>query len=96
MLSLYPWSNLGNLDFDGQFTGYPDNFVASGLLKTDMGRMVMDLSFKPDSILGVDFNGRLRTSNFKLGEFLENAENLAQLDMDVMTDGSLYRGQIQH
>jgi hypothetical protein len=91
----YPWGNLGKLDFTGQFTGYPDNFVASGLLNTDMGRMVMDLSFKPDSILGVDFNGHLRTRNFKLGEFLDQEEILEQLDMDVFTDGSIYDGQIQ-
>jgi len=93
--ALYPWDNLGNLDFKGQFTGYADNFVATGLLGTDMGRMIMDLSFKPDSIHGIYFNGRLRTGNFKLGEFLNQEENLAQLDMDVFTDGSLYRGQIQ-
>ena len=53
--SPYPWNNLGHLDFNGQFTGYPDNFVANGLLETDMGRMIMDLSFKPDSVRGVDF-----------------------------------------
>ncbi len=91
----FPWSNLGRLDFTGQFTGYPDDFVATGLLKTDMGRMIMDLSFKPDSILGVDFNGRLRTSNFRLGEFLAQEDKLEQLDMDVMTSGSLYQGNIQ-
>lgn len=91
----YPWNNLGKLDFNGQFTGYPDDFVATGLLRTDMGRMVMDLSFKPDTIVGVDFNGRLRTSNFRLGAFLEQEATLKQLDMDVITNGSLYRGQIQ-
>ncbi len=93
--ALYPWINLGNLDFNGQFTGYFDNFVAAGLLETDMGRIVMDLSFKPDSISGVDLNGRIRTSNFRLGEFLNQEETLEQLDMDVFIDGSLYRGKVE-
>ncbi|MCK5138171.1 MAG: translocation/assembly module TamB domain-containing protein [Bacteroidales bacterium] len=92
---LYPWTNLGNLDFNGHFTGYPDNFVASGLLSSDLGKMIMDLSFKPDSIHGVDFNGRLKTNDFRLGEFLDQENYLAQLDMNIFTDGNLYRGQIQ-
>ncbi len=92
---LYPWTNLGNMDFKGNFTGYPDHFVASGLLSTDLGRMVMDLSFRPDSIHGVDFNGQLKTRNFRLGKFLDLENYLARLDMNVFVDGSLYRGQIQ-
>ncbi|MCK4746817.1 MAG: hypothetical protein KAT15_07280, partial [Bacteroidales bacterium] len=91
---LYPWINLGYLDFTGHFTGYPDQFVASGLLATDMGRMVMDLSFQPDSVHGVDFHGRLRTNDFRLGEFLNQERDLEQLDMDIFTDGNLYKGQI--
>lgn len=93
--SLYPWINLGKLDFRGRFTGYPDNFVASGLLHTDMGGMIMDLSFKPDTLNLLKFNGHLKTNDFRLGEFLEQEEVLAELDMDVYTDGSLSRGQLE-
>jgi len=91
----YPWSNLGALAFTGHFTGYPDHFVASGLLGTDMGRMEMDLSFKPDTIRGVDFLGRLRTNDFKFGSFIAQEDKLDELDMDVYTSGSLYKGQIR-
>jgi len=93
--SLYPWINMGKLDFKGQFTGYFDNFVASGLLQTDMGRMLMDLSFSPDSILGIDFHGHLSTVDYKLGEFLGQEELLSQLDMDVMVDGNLFEGEMR-
>ncbi len=93
--SLYPWINMGNLDFKGQFTGYLDNFVASGYLQTDMGRMLMDLSFRPDSSVGIDFHGNLSTADFKLGEFLGQEELLSQLDMDVMLDGNLYEGEMR-
>ena len=92
---LYPWINLGNLDFTGHFTGYPDHFVASGLLATDMGQMVMDLSFEPDNIRGVDFLGRLRTNDFRLGEFLSQEKYLDQIDMDVFADGNIYKDQIR-
>ena len=90
---LYPWNNLGDLDFKGQFTGYPDNFVAAGFLLTDMGKMLMDLSFKPDS-LGIQFEGHLSTGEFMLGDFLDQQERFSQLDMDVMVDGNLYQGKI--
>ena len=92
--SLYPWINLGDLDFKGQFTGYPDNFVAAGFMVTDMGKMLMDLSFKPDS-LGIQFEGHLSTGNFMLGEFFAQREMFSQLDMDVMVDGKLYQGEIR-
>ncbi|TFH27021.1 MAG: hypothetical protein E4H10_05240 [Bacteroidia bacterium] len=91
---LYPWINLGNLDFKGQFTGYPDNFVAAGYMLSDMGEMVMDLSFKPDS-LGIQFEGHLSTGDFMLGEFLDQQKMLSQLDMDVLVDGNLYQGEIR-
>ncbi|MEN8155335.1 MAG: translocation/assembly module TamB domain-containing protein [Bacteroidota bacterium] len=91
----YPWTNFGNLDFRGYFTGYPDQFVASGLLDTDMGQMVMDLSFEPDNHRGVDFLGRLRTKDFRLGEFLEQERDLDQLDMDVFAEGNLFNGEIR-
>jgi len=88
-----PWTNLGKLDFMGRFTGYPDQFVASGLLATDMGRVLMDLSFNPDSAGGVGFEGSLRTENFRLGSFLEQ-ENVDNLDMDVQARGNLMKGRI--
>jgi hypothetical protein len=91
----HPWSNLGELGFSGNFTGYPDHFVASGLLATDMGRMEMDLSFKPDSVRGIDFLGRLRTKDFRLDRFFSEEEKLGELDMDVYTNGSVYNGQIR-
>jgi hypothetical protein len=92
--SLYPWINMGNLDFKGRFTGYPDDFVASGFMQTDMGRMLLDLSFKPGSTEGVDFQGHLTTGNFMLGKFLDQEELLSQLYMDVMVDGNLNEGAI--
>ena len=91
---LYPWANLGNLVYRGRFTGYPDHFVASGLLASDLGKMVMDLSFRPDTLRGLSFNGRLRTSDFRMGKFLEQ-EHLADLDMNIHADGTLYNGEIR-
>lgn len=93
--SLYPWINMGKLDFKGQFTGYIDDFVASGKMQTNLGPMLMDLSFKPDSTEGIDFQGHLTTGSFQLGKLLEQEEVLSQLYMDVMVDGSLHKGTIQ-
>ncbi len=90
----YPWGNLGNLDFEGRFTGYPDQFVANGLLISDMGKMLMDLSFEPDSLNGLDFMGRLRTRNFNLGTFLRQEKLLGGLDMDIETKGRLFQNRL--
>jgi len=91
----FPWINLGDLIYEGRFTGYPDNFVASGLLSTDLGRMIVDLSFTPDTLSGVSFNGHLRTDNFMLGRFLNQEEYVSDLDMDIHAEGRLYQGEIQ-
>ena len=93
--TLKPWGSLGKLDFKGHFTGYPDNFVATGALGTDLGRMVMDLSFQPDGSRGIAFEGHLSAGNFMLGNFLDQQELLSQLDMDVMVDGHLFEGNIK-
>ncbi|MDC7240782.1 MAG: hypothetical protein PQJ50_10520 [Spirochaetales bacterium] len=87
--------NMGQMAFRGDFTGYPDQFVASGLLESEMGRLLMDLSFTPDSIRGVGFHGKVSTNNFKLGELTGQQDYLGNLDMNVMTDGNLYRGRIK-
>lgn len=92
--NLYPWINFGNLDFTGKFTGYPDHFVASGLLATDLGRMVMDLSFNPDSARGIGFSGQLRSNDFSLGRLFNQEKYLGQLDMNVRTEGHLDKGMI--
>ncbi len=90
-----PLVNMGQMDFTGNFTGYADQFVASGLLNSEMGRLLMDLSFTPDSIRGVGFQGRLRTKDFQLGTML-NMENMAgEMNMDMMTKGKLYNGTIR-
>ncbi len=93
-VSIYPWGNLGNLAFAGGFTGYPDDFVASGLLATDLGRMEVDLSFKPNSIMELISWVASGPRNFQLGKFFSQEEKLDQLDMDVFTKGSLDKGQI--
>ncbi|HER09793.1 MAG TPA: translocation/assembly module TamB [Bacteroides sp.] len=90
-----PLTKLGNLVYRGRFTGYPDHFVANGLLVSDLGNMVMDLSFRPDSLRGLSFNGRLRTNNFRLGTFLGQEEYLAGLDMDIYADGTLNGKEIR-
>lgn len=90
-----PWVNFGNMVYRGSFTGYPDHFVASGLLSSDLGRMVLDLSFRPDTINGLAFNGRLRTAGFRLGTFLDREKYLSTLDMDIATRGTLNRGRLR-
>ena len=90
-----PFMNLGAISFQGGFTGYPDQFVATGLLESEMGRLLMDLSFTPDSIRGIGFQGSVRTNDFKLGQLISQPEYLGEMDMNVKTEGNLYRGRIR-
>lgn len=62
--------NAGLISYRGNFTGFNTDFVAYGILKSDVGIITSDLSFKPDSAKNVRFKGHLKTNNFQLGKLL--------------------------
>lgn len=66
-------SAFGNINFSGSYTGYTKDFVTFGTLSTDIGLLKTDLHMKiPDRGVPV-YNGKVSTSNFKLGKFINDS-----------------------
>ncbi len=81
---------MGMLHVDGQFLGYPTDFVANGTLIGRLGTIRSDINFKVNE---QDFNrseysGRLKLSGFSLGRFLGDTATFQQVAMDGRIAGA--------
>lgn len=82
------FSNLGTIQFAGNFTGFINDFVAFGTLNSEIGTISSDLHLtrEPETDLLV-YNGELKTRAFHLGEMLDATATLGRLTMDMKVDG---------
>ncbi|HSC38462.1 MAG TPA: hypothetical protein VLD19_11335, partial [Chitinophagaceae bacterium] len=62
------------LRFTGNFTGFVRDFVAYGTAETALGTVVTDVNMKFPGTGSPSYTGKLTTSNFKLGSFIDNDE----------------------
>lgn len=82
----------GNLDYQGNFTGFINDFVSYGSLNTDIGNFTGDISFKTDSADQIAFQGQLNTYQVNVGTLL-GKDSLAQhLTMNMHVDGHTFPG----
>ena len=65
---------LGNIQYRGNFTGFLNDFVAYGTIGSNMGVITADLNMKLPSSGAPFYSGKLITSGFKLGQFLNNKD----------------------
>jgi hypothetical protein len=95
-------SALGNVKFTGSYTGFIRDFVAYGTLSTDIGDLQTDLHMKFASGEKAVYNGKVSTTNFQLGKFINNSQigNIAfngsikgfgfnAKDVDIGIDGNI-------
>jgi hypothetical protein len=80
---------LGRISYRGKFTGFVNDFVAYGILNTEMGRISTDLLIKPDKGKGIRFTGKLKTDNFALGKTLGQEAWLGNITMNLNVDGQV-------
>ncbi|MDR1417477.1 MAG: translocation/assembly module TamB [Prevotellaceae bacterium] len=64
---------LGTLQGKARFTGFLSNFVADGVLLSDIGTLISDLSFAPTPDSTMVINGTLGTDNFNLGKLVSDS-----------------------
>ncbi|MEO8823795.1 MAG: hypothetical protein ABI366_09485, partial [Ginsengibacter sp.] len=62
----------GNIYFAGSFTGYVNDFVTFGTLKTDIGMLQTDVHLRIPAKGRAVYNGKVSTTNFQLGKFIGN------------------------
>ena len=75
------------ITYNGQFTGLFNDFVAYGVIKSNLGNIESDLSLKPDSTGVLNFKGRVITSGFNLGVFVKNQNLLGNISFNVLVNG---------
>lgn len=77
---------LGNIYYKGNFTGFINDFVAFGSIRTDLGNLTADLNMKlPDG--GIPrYSGKIMTQSFRLGSFV-NAPALGDIAINGEING---------
>ncbi len=78
---------LGNIYFKGQFTGFVHNFVADGIINTDLGNIQSNIKFVLPEKGIPTYSGNLKTTRFNLGEFINN-KLFGRISLDGNIEGS--------
>lgn len=82
---------VGLIKYKGNFTGFIDDFVAYGQLKTDAGNVFSDIAIVSDSAGGIRFNGNITTTALQMGHLFNTGNNYNNLSMTVKIKGVLTR-----
>lgn len=82
-------SQLGRIQFKGNFTGLINDFVAYGTFKTNIGTLSSDIRLFPDKEKNLNFSGKLNFSEFDLGQLIQEKEILGKIDFDAKLEGKL-------
>ena len=78
---------LGNIYFDGSFTGFTTDFVTYGKFRTDQGNISTDISLRPEESNSFRIKGLINGSNINLGNISGNSKLLGKLSMEANIDG---------
>lgn len=97
-------SQLGNIRFKGNFTGFITDFVAFGNIQTDLGNVNADLNMKLPEKGAPVYSGKISSPGFNLGRFLSSSElgtialdgkiggtGFNSKDLDMNFDGKIHR-----
>ncbi len=71
-------SKFGNVNFNGSFTGFQNDFIAYGEFKTKLGRLVSDVNMKIDKQGVPSYSGNVKTYDFNLGNLI-NEKSLGKI-----------------
>jgi len=95
-------SAFGNIKFTGSYTGYIHDFVAYGVLSTDIGVLKTDLHMQIPYKGKPLYQGHISAGNFQLGKFISssqignltfdgkiNGKGFNANDIDIGIDGSI-------
>jgi hypothetical protein len=66
--------SLGQIDYKGNFTGYINDFVTYGTLRTNLGTIVADLNMKLPANGTPSYVGKIATNSFGIGQLLQNKQ----------------------
>ena len=78
---------LGNISFNGSFTGFTTDFVTYGEIRTSQGNIRTDISVRPEKDKRYRVKGLLTGSNINLGTLTGKSDLLGNLSMKANVDG---------
>ena len=78
---------LGNISFNGNFTGFLTDFVTYGKIGTEIGSISTDVSLRPEEKNNFRIKGLVKGSNVDLGQLSDNSDLLGKLSMETNIDG---------
>jgi len=81
---------MGRIEYQGNFTGFIDDFVAYGTFNTKLGKFSTDLLLKPKETQGLALEGNLKTRDFSIGGILENEKHFGNLSMNIQVNGTIF------
>jgi hypothetical protein len=79
-------SQLGNIQYTGKFTGFINDFVAFGNIRTNLGNLTADLNMKLPQNDAALYSGNINTAGFNLGAFL-NDKNIGTIALNGTIKG---------
>lgn len=82
--------NLGNISFNGSFTGFTTDFVTYGEIRTSEGNVRTDISLRPEKGNRYRVKGLLTGSNINIGGLTGKSELLGNMSMQTNVDGYAY------
>ena len=79
---------MGTMVYSGSFTGFESDFVSYGDLKTDIGKISLDIDMKTEDKSGLAiYKGTIKTEDFNLGKYFQLQEYVGKLSLNVEIDG---------
>ena len=88
--TLYRLRPLGKLTMNGQFIGYPNDFVAKGDFTSLLGHIRSDINFKvnEENFDRSMYSGNLSLAGFDLGEYLSDTTSFQKINLSGKVVGS--------
>ena len=89
-LTLKRLTPLGTLSLNGEFIGYPTDFVAKGNFANRLGMISSDINLKinEDAFEKSSYKGQISLADFDLGTYLNDTTNFQKINLDGRISGS--------
>ena len=88
------FKEVGAINYSGKFTGYLDDFVAYGILETDLGKVSTDILLTPGNSGALSFEGIIKTQSLEIDKLIKEKDILGNLSMSAIVDGTMQKGNI--
>lgn len=94
-LTLKRLTPLGTLSLNGEFLGYPTDFVAKGSFSNRLGMISSDINLKinEDAFEKSSYKGQISLTDFDLGTYLNDTTNFQKINLDGRISGSGFSRQ---